>query len=327
MVLTTAHRPRLGLPLCLVMSLAFVFGLVGCQGSGTASRSQPARATPTGDQPTANGRGDRTVPMTVRGGFSFVSVALNGRSAGVWLLDTGSNITLADSGVAGRLGLTSQGSARTTGIAGTAAIDEFGAHTLEMGNARVPINRLNGMSMGPLMRNLGGGIGGLLGFTAFTDSPFTIDQPNGQLILHLNGYTPREGDRPIPMRSLHGLPMIEARLANNRRLFLVMDTGADNELTLPTSVLRDWPETLASGHTGPSQSRGVGGINRGRQGWMERVEVLGVTLRDVPVVFQDEPIGLDTGVPVGRIGNGLLRRFILTFETDRRRLWAEFQPG
>ncbi len=294
-------------------------GPIGCVSPGAPdAQPMPAAVVSTGD-----------VPLILRNGYAYVYVRMNERPAGLWLLDTGSNANVIDTGVATRLGLPITGSGEATGIAGTQGFTRYRAESIAVqgdtgGGVDVRGLDLAGLSMRELHRRPGGPLGGLLGFHALADVPFRIDQASGTLTLG----APAPMDRPaFELAFHHGLPMVHAQVADGRWMWLMLDTGADNHLTLPAFVAEAWPDALAAPHTGPSLSRGVGGLNAGRAGWLKRLTLFGVALRDVPVVFQDEPRSTFRGEPTGRVGNALLRQFDLTFDARQARLWARFQPG
>ena len=55
--------------------------------------------------------------------------------------------------------------------------------------------------------------------------------------------------------------------------------------------------------------------------------LFGTVLRDVPVSIDPPPPGLaHDPVVAGRVGQGVLRHFVLTFDAPRRRIAARWRP-
>ncbi|MEO0588022.1 MAG: hypothetical protein AAF078_10315, partial [Planctomycetota bacterium] len=86
------------------MCVGCVVGLMGCAADDAA--------TPVGvaiDEPVSGPSDVVVVPMSERGGHLFVPAEVNGRSAGVWLLDTGAGVDAIGMGLSGRLNLPREG--------------------------------------------------------------------------------------------------------------------------------------------------------------------------------------------------------------------------
>ena len=100
------------------------------------------------------------LPLTTRGGYLFVRGQVNGAHAGEMLFDTGSTLTIVDTGLANRLGMPITDRGTTTGIAGRASFDYRAAESIALAGVGIEIDRLASMSMRQFMRGPGISPGG-----------------------------------------------------------------------------------------------------------------------------------------------------------------------
>lgn len=265
------------------------------------------------------------VPLTFEKGYLFVRGSVNGRPGGKMLLDTGSTLNIIDKGLVNRLALEQIGTGRTVGIAGTESFTTHRVESLAIGDLDLGADRAASMSMYKLMRGIRMSPGGLIGSVSLLPHPFTIDYARRELLVY-NASTfvaPKDAER-VRLEFYHGLPAVRATLANGQDALLIIDTGADNTISLPMQVSR-WPGVLASGASGAGAASGVGGQIQTLRGWLKSVDVFGFKLSGVPVTFEPqahEP--LSDGTVVGRIGGQALKGFRMTFEARQRDLWVTF---
>ncbi|MFI4861734.1 MAG: aspartyl protease family protein [Phycisphaerales bacterium JB063] len=319
-----SHRIALQRLLLAVSALL----LLGC--SNTPTRPQ---SLPPSDPPAIHLNDPATLPASVtidltrQHAYLFARGRVNGNNAGLMLLDTGSNITIVDTGLANRLNLPVVGEGRTRGIAGTADFEFREVDTLSLGGLGIPNHRIAALSMRQLTGGLGVSAGGLIGFNAFAQHPFTIDYPNNQLTVYRRDtFTPPVGADRVELHNYRGLPAVVATLGGGQDILLILDTGANNTVSLPSHVA-DWPRILATHTAGAGQARGVGGHIDVQQTWLRRLDVFGLRLADVAVTFEPQPLGLsDPRHAVGRIGGEILASFRLTFDMPNRALYIEFVP-
>ncbi|MFW6336564.1 MAG: aspartyl protease family protein, partial [Phycisphaeraceae bacterium] len=240
--------------------------------------------------------------------------------AGLWLIDTGSSLTIVESGVAGRLSLdTSKVSGEVRGIGGMQSVQWVKGAKLDVGDVRLPVERLGKMNFYAINRAVNTPMSGIVGFDALRTSPFTLDPrgAGGELVLHPgSGFEADSGMRSVEMATWSGVSVVRGEFGNGAAGPLVVDTGQDRELTLPASWAVRWPRMFASPQTGPGRSVGVGGAVRGREGWVKSLRALGWEWRDVPVK-------IEPGAVRGRIGMKLLRQMVLSFDPVAGKLWAK----
>lgn len=265
------------------------------------------------------------VPLVRDKGYLFLNATVNGKRAGLMLFDTGSTLNIIDRGVVARLGLPKTGEGKTVGIAGTESFSQHGVDSLAVSQLDLGVKRAGALSMHKLFRGMQRSPAGLIGSISFLPHPFTIDYKNSELVVYnRKTFVPPKGAEKVPLTFYGRLPAVTATLANGQDIILILDTGADNTVSLPMKLSKV-PGVLASGSTGSGSARGVGGDIQTIQGWLKELGVFGFRLGGVPVTFEPEtrePRRKD--LPVGRIGGQLLKDFRLTFDARYNALWVEF---
>ncbi len=268
-------------------------------------------------------------PLQRRREYLFVRTTINGQDAGLFLLDTGAAISAVDPGVAGRLELPASGGAEVIGIGGRQPFQYRLVDSVAIGRLGLDVDRLAGVNLLRISRNFGAPINGVIGYPQISPVPFTLDQRDNVLRWHRRDafQPPSDADRSRLFRR-YGLPVTVARVGDRREVWLILDTGADHDLTLHRDVLDKWPDIIAAPATGASGAAGVGGRVTTTESWLTEFELFGVTLRDVPVSFEDPPPHRRRDPLIaGRIGNRLLKHFRLTFDDENDWIWAEWLPG
>lgn len=271
-----------------------------------------------------------TIKLRNQRGYLFAQTRIDGKPAGLFMFDTGSNITVISTGVAGRLGLDVNGSSHATGVGGTQAFEYRAFSSLEFGGVEMKSNRAAAISMHQLSRGVGASIGGLIGVRELGGLPFTLDYSDNTLTVYRRDtFKPPPGVRPVRARfDFAGLPLVGAELGAGREVWLILDSGADNELTLPRMCLELWPDIMAAPGSGSGRSAGVGGTVASTYTWLDTIEVFGLKLHDMPVQFEQAPEAFTRQTkPVGRIGGAFLKNFRLTMDPQRNLLWAQWLPG
>lgn len=285
------------------------------------------------------------IPLARSGGYLLVPSYLNGESAGLMMIDTGASLSVVAQGVAGRIGLQKDGQGRTLGVGGFEDFDYFRAEHFSIGQAPQPEPRrgknqrgtlllerekLAGLQMRNFGRALGVGLAGIVAFTDFGDVPFTLDTPRKTLSLYRpRSFRPPDGASRHRLRSFRRLPMVRAELDDgNQRVevWLIIDYGADNALTLPRAVLDRYPGVVSVNAAGSGQTRGVGGIVTSTQTWVRHFQVFGLDLENIPVNFETPPPTMRGEKLIGRIGNSLLQHFRLTFHPANGWVYSQWNP-
>ncbi len=263
-------------------------------------------------------------------GYAFAEMHLNHKPAGLFLIDTGATIAVVERGLASRMELPTLGSGTTLGIGGTERFAWVGVESLSFTDVvELPARRAASLSLHRTTEGMGVPVNGIVGYPSFGSVPFTLDLSRPVLILHRrDAFAQLDKPRPIRLVTFRGLPVVEATLGDAEDplvVWLIIDTGAHAALTLPRELRTRWPQVLAVPEHGMGRTRGVGGTVASTSTWVKQLNVLGVSLKDVPTNFEAPPAELGaTPAPVGRIGHGLLRQFQLTFDRPNNVVYPLF---
>lgn len=255
---------------------------------------------------------------------------MNGHDAGLFMFDTGSSLGVVSTGVAGRLRLPTGESGTATGVGGTQAFDFRPIRRLEFGGLEMTDARLAAISLHGMSRGLGTSVSGMIGIRSLGGLPFTLDYGDSTLTVYRrDAFKPPEGVPVFPARfDLVGLPMITAEVGNGHKVWLILDSGADNALTLPRKCLEQWPQIVSVPNSGAGASSGIGGSVASTQTWLKEFKLLGLNLKDTPVTFETATGALARqSKPIGRIGGEMLKNFRLTVDPRSGRIWAQWMPG
>ncbi|MEO0515303.1 MAG: retropepsin-like aspartic protease [Planctomycetota bacterium] len=286
------------------------------------------------------------IPLARSGGYLLVPTFLNGESVGLMMIDTGASLSVVAQGVAGSLGLPKDGQGRTVGVGGFEDFDYYRAEHFSIGQPtsrldgkkntqrgvlRLERDRIAGLRMLNFGRALGVGLAGIVAFTDFGDVPFALDAANQRLTV----YEPRAFRPPADatrhrLQNFRKLPMVRAEVDDgNQRVevWLIIDYGADNALTLPRAVLERYPGVVSVNASGSGQTRGVGGTVTSTQTWVKNFRVFGLDLQHIPVNFETPPPTMRGEKLIGRIGNSLLQHFRLTFHPAHGWVYAAWNPA
>ncbi|QDU72503.1 hypothetical protein Pan265_23690 [Mucisphaera calidilacus] len=252
-------------------------------------------------------------------------VEVNGEPMGSFLIDTGAAMAAMDLGLVRRLELPVNGDGRAIGIAGTESFNYHRVESLAVGGVGLKAKRIAGMNMYKLHRHRRQRLDGILGYPTLAEVPFALDGPDRTLTFYpRRTFRAPDDANPVRLIRFRNLPTVEATIGNGHRIWLVLDTGSDEMLSLPDDLPARWPDVLSVDVSGMSRNLGVGGMVHGRTGWVSSINVFGHRFKDVEANFAPPPSSFKGApVPVGRIGNGVLRRFCLTFDRQRNRMWAE----
>jgi len=298
--------------------------LIGC--STTSQQTLVTRSQPTHSLKDANALPKTfRVPLVRDKGYLFVQTSVNGSRTGSMLFDTGSTLNIIDRGVVARLNLPQTGRGKTLGIAGSETFTHHAVDSLAIGELDLGVTRAGSLSMQKLFRGMQRSPAGLIGSVSLLPHPFTIDYANGELVIYnRKTFVPPADSEKVALTFYGRLPAVNAKLANGQNIILILDTGADNTVSLPIELSK-MPGVLATGSTGAGNARGVGGNIQTIQGWLKELEIFGYRLAGVPATFEPktrEPRRKD--LPVGRIGGQLLKDFRLTFDARYGALYVEF---
>ena len=243
------------------------------------------------------------------------------------MLDTGSSLTVIGQGTAERMSLPESGGGTAMGIGGPEKFSYRHINSIAIGELTLTESRLACLSLFRFRRPVGIAINGVIGFPALQYVPFAIDQQTATLtVFSPDSFRPPGDGHAEPLSIDGGIPSVLARVGNDHQVRLILDTGDMSHLTLPRWCLDRWPDIAAVSSTGHNRSIGVGGTVDGIRTWASALKIFGLQLNGVEVSFDPQPMARGRRVAIGRVGNGILKHFRLTFDVRRRIVWAQWRP-
>lgn len=337
----------------LILSCFFLLLSIGCATSNqtaspsatvlTSAKDRPAGAGVTYDLADPNSLPDRLdIPLIRRGGYLLIPASVNDESVGTMMIDTGASLSVIAQGVAGRIGLEKDGTGKTVGVGGIESFDYYKVRDYTIGRSetvgdvpgralKLKSEKMAGLKLLRFGRSLGISMGGIVGFTDLADVPFSLDGARRQLTVYnpIAFRPPRQATRQR-LHRYRKLPMVRAELSDGRQrveVWLIIDYGADNALTLPDTLLQRYPGVVSVHAAGTGRTRGIGGTVQSTQTWVRNFRMFDLDLQDVPVNFEPPPPSLDGPKLIGRVGNTLLQHFRLTFHAQHGWVYAEWNPS
>jgi hypothetical protein len=289
------------------MMRSFLAVLAGC----TLLAAAPQPAGPFNDAPV-------TVPVTDQGDHLYVWLRVNGSEPLHFAVDTAGG-EMIDSAVAERLHLSlSRGTVAIGGIGATNAV----AHRTRVDDVQIGGAQLDDVPflVMPIAASFGVAEGtridGVIGPALLTHYTVTIDAAGGTMTLA----PPASGALgELPMRTFAGgHPTTPCTLAGVQTR-CTLDTGSRLTVTLLRPFLDAHPAIDARATTEPGvQGYGIGGPARGRLGDV----TIGLDGHALTVVgdYTNQRVGAFASRAVGgNVGEGVLRRFVVTFDEARGR--------
>ena len=310
---------RTALPLAGVLAVVpvLVLSLVlgGCAGTSIAHRetSRPG-ATEIGSKPV-------TVPGRLVGNLLVVETRWDGHGPYHFLVDTGSSATLVSPEIAGRFGEAAAAGQDQDGVRvqsaddGSAVLLTATLRRLQLGAARFDHVPALVYDCSDLSAQMGIRIDGILGFTLFQETVFTLDYPNARLVLQtpdpaLAGLAPGPGVF-VGFTRPDKAPVIPVLLGTSS-VDLLLDSGDDGALSLNPAACH--PHFAYGPVDGPTVGTLAG----------DRVMQVGRLSDDLRVggVLVPGPVASTTHRQ-SSLGAALLKSFTVTFDPRNSRVCFE----
>lgn len=169
---------------------------------------------------------------------------------------------------------------------------------------------------------------GVIGYSLFKNFVVRVDYDKSVVELHdPDTFSAPESSTVVPLRFNTNFPYadIEVKMNDGKKLPLtvVVDMGASHAISL--NVVDGGKITVPDDSIRTIIGKGVGGNLVGQVGRVRSLELGGVTLNDVVATFPDERHQRPGGMEAqnGNLGNGLLRRFNVTFDYSRKAMLLE----
>lgn len=256
----------------------------------------------------------------------FLRTNVNGQDAGYFLIDTGSNCTGVTSLMANRLHLPYMEQGFVQGIGVRKAVNRRRIDSLVAGNLDFGAHIASEVEVASFgSKNMT--VGGLLGFDTLGDRAFTLDFTGQTLRIYNDSDVAASSDSRVEeLRLIEGLPAVRAEV-EGYAMWLILDTGASAALMLPRVSVERWPGFLSMKNNRHTQSWGATGPVNNVTTFARSLRIFGMELVNTPANVEWTPRVLEyEGRPVGRIGMGILRDCLMTFDAPNAKLYVQWRP-
>jgi hypothetical protein len=267
---------------------------------------------------------DAAVPAALevkkaRTGHLLVRPIVNGQPAGWFIFDTGAGVCCVTTSSVAELELERIGEIAAVGGGGSAQAPVYRARELTLGSLHCADHPLMAVDLAFLEQHLGEKISGIIGFGVLSRCVAVIDLQGAAISLHdpARYKLPRGAWTALDLSER--VPVITAVFDGREGRFL-LDTGEHGAVTFYEPAVRKW-KLLEGRELTDSKLGGVGGFVAAKSGKIAKLEVLGLTLEDVPANFALEAKGSHARADrAGKIGAGVLQRFLVVADYGRQRM-------
>ncbi len=252
------------------------------------------------------------LPILHYGNRPQVEILINGKGPYRFLLDTGAHGSVVDKALAEELGLPTVGEAPLGSPGGKAPmkVPLVGIETASVGGVSLSMKEAAVMDLAAYLKDPEGPKG-VLSARLFRGLLLSFDYPKDQIRIKPGHLAPADGAEIFGYDSDDQLPAVTLTVAGVE-VQAHLDTGSPGGFTLPGSYADKLPLE--------SEPKEVG-----RARLVDReVTILGATLNgSVSMgrhVFEHPEIRFADSFPVGNIGHGVLRDFVVTLDYENQRI-------
>ena len=274
----------------------------------------------------AGGKTAEMVPFRLLNNHIYVQARMNGRPLQV-LFDTGGANILTPSAVE-RLGLKSKGSLQVHGSgegsesAAVAKVDE-----VALGDVTLRGQFFLVLPLAGLAQVEGVDVDGIVGFEVLKRLITRVEYAKGELTFFLpDAFREPAGAAVVPFTFEGETPQVEGAIDGIKGLFTI-DTGSRTSLTLNSPFTAE--HALKERYAPKVEAVSGWGVGGGVRSLMTRAKLLELGGVQVPEPVTDLALvrkgALANRYLAGNVGGGVLRRFDITFDYGRQRLY--FQPN
>jgi predicted aspartyl protease len=259
-------------------------------------------------------------------GIAFVRGQINHGPVMDLLVDTGGASTLVDQKVASELRLATQSAqASASGSSSNIQVGYIPSGLIQVG----PIAYRGAIvvtSLSPLEPIFGRALKGIVGGELFRERVVQFDYENNLIRFFQPDYACADCGQTLPITLLEGIPFVEATLSmpNGKSIVgkFLIDTGGNAAIQIWKEVA-DRQALLAGLPTASDAGRGIGGETPEFSARAKSLKIGDIQIAGPTVAVTDDNSGPKTkGQSVGLIGIDVLRRFTLTFDYKKQKLYA-----
>ena len=258
------------------------------------------------------------VPIEYLAHLAVVKGSIDGGDPLDLVVDTGAEITVLNSALVERLGLSILGQTEVGSPMGSEllVVDSLRIETLEIGGVVVSNVPALSMDLTTVFRGLDAP-DAVLAATAFAGHLLTVDYPNDKLWLREGSLPAADGRRVLDYGKDSGVPKISVSVAD-RQFSVALDTGAPGSILLPTSEIPSLP--LGAKPVVAGQGRTVDATFEILSSPLDgSVQIGDINLDNPTLTFTER-------TTQAHMGMSLLGNFALTIDSTNRRLRFD-SPG
>ena len=265
-------------------------------------------------------------------------VKINGHTAGVFVIDTGANVSMIEKSVAEKLGL-SQNLNVLDGINDRKKKRFLQVDSFQIGNIEIKNHLIYTGSFSQSYFKFKEKVIGVLGGDILGMMPYTIDNKN--LILKFykrDSFKPQGQEFPLEihnkMKNLggyskanpySGTPVVIAKVNDSIKLPLLIDTAEESALILRSQEAQS-NRNLAGAYKIPGIFRKSGGSTEQYNALVEKLTIFDTQLK---VKNKSYILFPRSGTPVlnSQVGGRILSQFNMSFDYKNKKMWAEKFSG
>ena len=300
----------------------------------TSARSTSAYARPS-QPPTgasiAGGASSTTLPFRLLNDHIYIEATVDGKGPFTFIVDTGGH-TLLSPHVVALIKLNAAGKAASSGAGEKTATTAF-ARVREIAFGGVRMHDQTAFVTPVYDAAIEGiPVDGMIGFEVFRRFGVTIDFGKRTISFYdPRTFRPSNAGVEIPFKFYDHLPDVEGRIAGVPARFDI-DTGSRSELDLTSPFVRRTRLREKYPHAESAITGwGVGGAVRSTVIRVASLRLGDVTVREVVGELSDATFGSFSDANYeGNIGSALLKRFVVTFDYARARMYLKAivpEPG
>lgn len=265
---------------------------------------------------------DVTQPVTVRldkeGGLLFTRVKIHDKTFN-FVVDSGAQAIVLDTGTARSLGLLPQGQLQIRGTGRTAGRGIVALNELHVGDVTLPVQVASVVDLGRIVQGPLA-IDGILGYPFFAAAEVKIDPDKLTMTIAKPSALAPDGER-VELDTDRELPEVRG-MVNGAPARLFVDTGNGSELLIFQSFMDEHKGLIQTAGNRMVQNRGVGGGNNAVSTLVSQLELGSYKFYNISAnvvlasagAFADKTSG-------GNIGYGTLKNFVVTFDVSNHAMY------
>jgi len=270
--------------------------------------------------------GKTTVPFELANNHIYIKVLVNGVNPADFLLDTGAGASCIDLDFAKGIGLEIAGKFEAKGVGGSADAGFLELNSLELGDLKMFQQKIVSLSLSPLNIYEGREMNGILGYDFLSRFVIEIDyQKNIITFYEPRTYNYTGKGEALEIELHRNTPHIKAIIDGKYEGLFNLDTGSRKSLDLNApfveehGFLKKYPKAIEA-----FGGAGIGGQTKSLQTRIKSIQI-GSFLIEEPIcgLSMAEEGAFKSEKTQGNIGGGILKRFKVIFDYERRKMILE----